>query len=58
MIFFKFFSFIAVITVAVAQTPNNALQVAKSGGNASSPLQYGLMFEVRVSKQLSFLLLT
>ncbi|ERF72007.1 hypothetical protein EPUS_09374 [Endocarpon pusillum Z07020] len=45
MIFFKFFGLIAVTTVAVAQTPNNALQVANSGGNASSPLQYGLMFE-------------
>lgn len=55
---FKLFGFIAVITVAVAQTPNNALQIANSGGNASSPLQYGLMFEVRMSKQLSFLLLT
>ncbi len=47
MSFFNFFRFIFVITVAVAQAPDSTLRVANSGGNASSPLQYGLMFEVR-----------
>lgn len=38
--------------VAAANALN--LSVAASGGNATSPLQYGLMFEVSQPSMLSF----
>jgi hypothetical protein len=50
MVLFTSFVFVAVITAAVAQNatpPDTSLRVGNSGGNATSPLQYGLMFEVR-----------
>jgi hypothetical protein len=49
MVLFTSSVFIAAITAAVAQnatSPDTSLRVGNSGGNATSPLQYGLMFEV------------
>lgn len=50
MFLFRFSIYVAVITVAVAQnasSPDTSLRVGNTGGNATSSLQYGIMFEVR-----------
>jgi hypothetical protein len=53
MLSLRCISFLAVISVAVAQivkssvtSPDTSLRVGDLGGNATSPLQYGIMFEV------------
>lgn len=51
----KCFVFLATIGIALGQntsSPDSSIRVLDSGGNATSPLQYGIMFEVRKLKHV------